>query len=61
MEMFNKHYINIVEKTSGITPKNLGILLNPQLDQKTICEIVKTIEITPPSSDTRNCQQKTHF
>ena len=30
VEMFNKHYINIVEKTSGIAPKNLG---NP-LDKK---------------------------
>ena len=32
VEMFNKHYVNIVEKTSGIAPKNLG---NP-LDQNSI-------------------------
>ena len=35
VEMFNKQYINIVEKTSGIAPKNLGNLLIPKLDEKT--------------------------
>ena len=39
--MFNKHYINIVEKTSGIAPKDLENPLDPKLDQKTICEIVE--------------------
>ena len=39
--MFNKHYVNIVEKTSGIAPKNLGNPLDPKLDQKTIREIVE--------------------
>ena len=33
--MFNKHYINIAEKTSGIAPKNLGNPLDPKLDGKT--------------------------
>ena len=47
--MFNKHYINIVEKTSGIAPRNLGNLLDPKLDGKTIRELLKTIEITPAS------------
>ena len=40
VEMFYKHYINIVEETSGIAPKNLGNPLDPKLDEKTICEII---------------------
>ena len=39
--MFNKHYINIVEETSGIAPKNLGNPLYPKLDEKTIREVVE--------------------
>ena len=41
VEMFNKHYINIVEKTLGIAPKNLGNPSHPKLDEKTIREIVE--------------------
>ena len=39
--MLNKHYINIVEKTSGIAPKNVGNQLNPKLDEKVIGEIIE--------------------
>ena len=35
VEMFNKQYINIVEKRSGIAPKNLGNPLDPKPDEKT--------------------------
>ena len=38
----NKHFINIVEKKSGIAPKNLGNSLDPKLDEKTICEIIES-------------------
>ena len=42
VEMFNKHYMNIVEKTSGIVPpKNLGNPLDPKLDEKTIRQIIE--------------------
>ena len=41
VKMFNKHYINIVEETSGIAPKNLGNPLYPKLDEKTIREVVE--------------------
>ena len=34
--MFDNHYINVVEETSGIAPKNLGNPLDPKLDEKTI-------------------------
>ena len=39
--MFNKHYINIVEKTSRITPKNPRNPLEPKLDERTIREIIE--------------------
>ena len=32
VEMFNKHYISIVEKTSGIAPKNLANPLDPKVN-----------------------------
>ena len=35
VEMFNKHYIDIVEKTSEKASKNLGNPLGPKLDEKT--------------------------
>ena len=47
VEMFNKHYINIVEKTSGIAPKNLGNPLDPQLNEKTIREIIENYRNHP--------------
>ena len=39
--MVNKRYINIVEKAKGIAPKNLGNPSHPQLDEKTIREIIE--------------------
>ena len=47
--MLNKHYINIVKKTSGTARKSLGNLSDPKLDEKAICKLLKTIEITPAS------------
>ena len=47
VKMFNKHYINIVEKTSGIAPKNLGNPLDPNLDGKTIREIIENYRNDP--------------
>ena len=47
VEMFYKHYINIVEETSGIAPKNLGNPLDPKLDEKTICEIIENYRNHP--------------
>ena len=45
--MFNKRYINIVEKTSRIAPKNLGSPLDPKLDEKTIREIIENYRNHP--------------
>ena len=47
--MFNKHYINIVEKTSEIAPKNLGNRWTQNTMKKLFVELLKTIEITPAS------------
>ena len=45
--MFNKHYVNIVEKTTRIAPKNLGNPLDPKLDEKTIREIFENCRNFP--------------
>ena len=37
----------MVEKTSGIAPKNLGNPLNPKLAEKTICEIIENYRNRP--------------
>ena len=44
--MFNKHYINIVAKTSGIAPKALGNPLDPK-DENNIGEIIENYRNTP--------------
>ena len=36
VEMFDNHYINVVEETPGIAPKNLGNPLDPKVNEKTI-------------------------
>ena len=45
--MFNKHYINIVDKKSGIAAKHLGNPLDPKFDEKTIREIIKNYRNHP--------------
>ena len=47
VEMFNKHYINIVEKMPGIAPKNLGNSLDPKLNEKAIREIIENYRNHP--------------
>ena len=47
VKMFNKHYINIVAKTSGIAPKALGTPLDPK-DENNIGEIIENYR-NPPS------------
>ena len=38
--MFNNHYINIVKKTSGITPDSLGDFSLPENDEETVNKIL---------------------
>ena len=44
VEMFNNHYINIVEKTSGIAPESLGDSSLPENDEETVNKILKHYE-----------------
>ena len=39
--MFNNHYINIVEKTSGIVPESLGDYSLPENNEETVNKILK--------------------
>ena len=47
VEIFNKHYINIVEETSGIAPNNLGNPLDPNLNAKAVHEIIENYRSHP--------------
>ena len=42
--MFNKHFINIVEKTSGIAPESLGDSFLSENDEETVNKILKHYE-----------------
>ena len=41
------NYINIIDETSGIAPKNLGNPLDLKLDEKTIREIIENYQSHP--------------
>ena len=45
--MLNKHYVNIVKKTSGTGSKNLGNPSDPKIDEKTIREIIENYRNHP--------------
>ena len=45
--MFNKHYIDIVEKTTGISPNNLENQLDPKFNEKTISETIENYRNHP--------------
>ena len=47
VEIFNRNYINIMEKTSGIILKQIGNPSNPNLDAKTVNKIIKSYENHP--------------
>ena len=47
VEMFNNHYINIVEKSSGNAPKSIGDPLDPQQDSDTVQKIIQHYQNHP--------------
>ena len=57
--MFNNHYINIVEKTSGIEPKSLGDFPLPENDKETVNKILKHYENHPSVSKIKFNQNET--
>ena len=57
--MFNNHFINMVEKTSGIAPENLGDSSLPENDEETVNKILKQYEIRPSVSRIKCDQNET--
>ena len=47
VELFNKHYINIVERTSGVAPSCIGDPSNPTLDKSSVQQIVSKYKDHP--------------
>ena len=45
--MFNEHYVNIVEKSTGTAPTELGTPSDPSSDRETVREILKNYENHP--------------
>ena len=46
-EIFNEHYVNIVEKPSDTKPSSLGDSANPLLDETTVRKIIDTYRDHP--------------
>ena len=53
IEMFNNHYMNILEKTSGIAPESLRDSSLPEKDEETVNNILKHQENYPVVSKTK--------
>ena len=53
IEMFNNHYMNILEKTSGIAPESLRDSSLPEKDEETVNKILKHQENYPVVSKTK--------
>ena len=59
VEMFNNHYINIVEKTSGTTPESLGDSSLPENDEESVKKTLKHYENHPSASKIKCNQNET--
>ena len=57
VEMFNNHYINIVEKTSGLNPKSIGNSSNPDHDKSTVKEIIESCKNHPSLIKIKECSK----
>ena len=54
VEMFNNHYVNIVENLNGVAQIELGTPLDPNLDWDTIEKILNFYENHPSITETKN-------
>ena len=61
VEMFNEHFINIVEKTSGIAPESLGDSSLSENDEKTVSKILKHENHPSVSKIKRNQNETLNF
>ena len=59
VEMFNNHYINIVEKTSDTTPESLGDSSLPENDEESVKKMLKHYENHPSASKIKCNQNET--
>ena len=57
VEMFNNHYINIVKKTSGSTPKSIGDSSNPDNDKSTVQKIIDAYKNHPGIIKIKQCSK----
>ena len=57
--MFNKHFINTVEKTSDIAPESLGDSSLSENDEETVNKILKHCENHPGVSKIKSNQNET--
>ena len=57
--MFNKHFINIVEKTSGIASESFGDSSLSENDEETVSKILKHYENHPSVSKIKRNQNVT--
>ena len=55
VEMFNNHYINIVEKSSGSAPKSIGDSSNPNNDKSTVLNIISAYKNHPSIIKIKEC------
>ena len=55
VEMFNNHYINIVEKSSGSAPKSIGDSSNPNNDKSTVLNIISAYKSHPSIIKIKEC------
>ena len=56
--MFNHHYVNIVENSTGVAPSELGTPSDPNLDSKTVEEILKHYENHPSIKEIKKLVKK---
>ena len=54
VEMFNNHFINIVEKSSGIAPNSIGNPMDPKQDKNTVEKIIQHYKNHPSIKKIKN-------
>ena len=54
VEMFNNHYINIADKSSGIAPNSIGNPMDPKQDKNTVEKIIQHYKNHPSIKKIKN-------
>ena len=61
VEIFNNHYINIVETTTGSPPTSLGDSSDPNRDSETVHEIIENFSNNPIIVKIRENKPQPHW